>query len=620
MVFCVFGQLLQLGKATKGGINIFSTIRSKMAVQFSILFLVCLCVTGGILFQKTKSMLQDTTIKYMQGTSGQLSRQIDKQLDMVASSVNTIISNWSLQSILNEPAPFLYYSQIQQIQSIIKDASSSNDSLAAVQIFAPKYGYMGFNNSPIQPYEIRKVIDQLTDEGSVPFENVQWLAERADLSGNRSPYIYGIRRMTNFIGQEPLGFVMVLVKTQDLFRDFGYQENTLQENVLLYDDLGNVIASKGSLDEGAARYYFERTKHLPSGGSLVDHSPFGENLVAHHSLNQSTWHTLVIQPVSSLTEKISYMNTAWLWASIIVLLVIFICSWILSLRITLPIRRMQRAMKKVEIGEFNLDLEETKVKEINELSYSFNRMSRRIDTLIHQVYEVEIARQTSELRELQAQINPHFLFNTLDSVYWLLVMKDQEEAAGLIVALSRLFRYSTEVHRDVVTISEEFEHIANYMRVQQIRFKSIHLKSCIAPEARDLSVLKLMIQPLVENAIQHGLEPSGRGGQVEIRADIDFDGKLVISVTDDGVGMEADLLEGLRNLLTKPERGIKRPAESIALENIYRRIRLYYGDAGTMDIDSTPKSGTAIIIRLPASKPVFINGGENRNHEDHCGG
>ncbi|MNW37749.1 putative sensor-like histidine kinase [compost metagenome] len=587
----------------KGGLGIFKSIRSKMAVQFSILFLVILCGTGWFLFQKTKSTLQETTIENMQGTSGELSRQIEDNLNMAENSVNTIISSWTLQNILNEAAPFLYYRQNQQIQSMIKDASSSNDSLAAIQIYSPKYGYLGFNNSRLQPYEMKRNIFALAAESGISFEKMLWMASEEDME--QYPYIYGIRQITNFIGKEPLGYVMVLVNIHDLYHDSSLTGTSQQGHILLYDEQGNIIAGNSVPDPAASKYYYNLIRTVPSSGSLVDRSSFGANLIAHHSLNDAKWHTVVILPVSALTEKISYMQATWFWASLLTLLVIFISSWLLSLRISHPIKRMQRAMKKVERGEFNLVLPRTNVKEINDLGHSFNRMSRKIDTLIHQVYEVEISRQASELRELQAQINPHFLFNTLDSVYWLLVMKDQEEAASIIVSLSKLFRYSTEVRREVVTIREEFEHVRNYMHVQQIRFKMIKLKWHIGPGAEEMPILKLTVQPLVENAIHHGLEKNESGGMVDVRAVVEPEGVLVVTVKDDGAGIKGEKLEEIRELLTRFPSGAERPGGGIALENIYRRIKLFYGESGSMNIDSEWGQGTVVTIRLPSDQLKF---------------
>ncbi|XID93845.1 sensor histidine kinase [Paenibacillaceae bacterium WGS1546] len=584
-----------------------NSIKARMAIRFSILFLVCLCLAGWYLFQKTKSTLQDTTIEFMQLTSRQVSQSMDESLGMAEKSVNTIISNWSLQSILNEQSPALYYRQREQIKSVIRDASSASEYLSAVQIYSPQYGYLGFNNSPLQPYEMKNLLFDMTSGGEAPFERIMWLVSEEKL--REQPYIYGIRRMTNFIGQEPLGYALVLLNADFLLDAYSRSDMALQGELLLYDNSGNVIAGSEKLDDEAADYYFQRTHRLEAGDYLVDDSPYGESLIVHNRLNNGEWHTVVVIPVSALTEKIGYIQSAWLWVSVAAVLIIIASSWLLSLRITLPIRRMQRAMEQVEQvkrGDLPPLLRETKVKEIDELSRSFNRMSKEIHTLFHQVYAAEIRRQKSELRELQAQINPHFLFNTLDSVYWLLIMKEQEEAAGIVVALSRLFRYSTGTRQDIVTLREELEHIKNYMYVQQVRFDKIAVDFRIAEGTESRPVLKLMIQPLVENAIYHGLEKRHDGGKVTISAELAEGNAVLLTVRDNGAGIPPNRLDEIRAALQSQPALSVQSEDGLALENIYQRMRLYYGGKGSMQIDSVQGEGTKVTLRLPY--PVRVEG------------
>lgn len=569
-----------------------------MTVQFAALFLLILCCIGLFLFERTKTTFQETTIDFMKSTSRQLSQKIDEHLKMAEASASNVISNWSLQSILNGQEKHLYYRQAQQLTSIMKGASSASTNLSAIQIYSPQFGYIGYNNSVLQPYEITDAVFAMTDERKVPFERMEWLVSKETIG--QYPYIYGIRQMTNFIGEKKLGYVMMLLNINELYNEFRRMNSDSQGELLLYDGKGNLIAGGSSMKPEAVHYYFKRIQSIASGSYLIDDSQYGEYLITQHAVNDSKWHTVVILPAAVLNQKMSYMKEIWIWASLLAIITIFACSWLLSLRISLPIRRMQRAMKRVEKGDLNQVLPPTGIKEINELGNSFNRMSNEINRLINQVYEVEILHQQAELRELQAQINPHFLYNTLDSVYWMLIDKDEEEAAKIIISLSKLFRYTISSKRETVTVSEEFEHIKNYMYVQQQRFTKIKMSCWTAPEAAHFPLLKLTIQPLVENAIYHGLESRSDGGSVTVSAvSGGADYGVVLRVADDGAGMSEERLALLRASLGKQSADSGGLNKSMALENIYKRIKLYYGEAGTMQIESEPGRGTNVTIRLP---------------------
>nr|WP_246238172.1 sensor histidine kinase [Alkalicoccus luteus] len=231
--------------------------------------------------------------------------------------------------------------------------------------------------------------------------------------------------------------------------------------------------------------------------------------------------------------------------------------------------------------------------------------------LIKAVYEKELLKTKAELRALQAQINPHFLFNTLEAIHWTLDERD-EEMAEVIISLSDLFRYTiSETDDDLVTLEEELQHAERYLQIMQLRFEDrLSWRVEIDPLYREQRIPKLLIQPLIENALLHGIETCRGGGNVTVTAcQAKVDGYLEISVADDGCGMSKELLERVRASLDNREK-VDTKGTGLALRNVWQRLEFVYPDDDPqLLIDSIEHTGTTITLLIP------IKGGLLHAHE-----
>ncbi|WP_018884741.1 cache domain-containing sensor histidine kinase [Paenibacillus massiliensis] len=300
--------------------------------------------------------------------------------------------------------------------------------------------------------------------------------------------------------------------------------------------------------------------------------------------------------------------TAYLLRMLVVVLVlVIIISILLSTTLTRPIRRMERRMKTVEQGDFNVELPMTGPLEVQQLSRRFNLMVSQIRTLMDEIIREQEQKRQLELAALQAQINPHFLYNTLNSVVRMVGMSRNEEVITMITSLSKLFRLSLSQGRTIITVREELEHVYHYLTIQQMRFKQkfqFHIDA--EEQTLDCTTLKLILQPLVENAIVHGIEGLGDEGFIQIRTYTN-EQLLYIEVSDNGMGMSE---EQMKRLFTgKPV--VKSGAGSgVAVRNVHDRIRLVYGEGYGLTFDSELEEGTVVTIRLPV-RPVHDVGEEH---------
>ena len=283
---------------------------------------------------------------------------------------------------------------------------------------------------------------------------------------------------------------------------------------------------------------------------------------------------------------------------LIIFIVVLINSYV-SFRVTDPIRELEKSVKKLEEGNLDADIYMGGSYEIQHLGKSVQDMKYRIKGLMQDIVTEHEEKRKSEFDSLQAQINPHFLYNTLDIIVWQIENEKQSEAVHTVTALARFFRLSLGKGKNIVTVKAEIDHVKNYLMIQHMRFKNkFDYEFEIAEDVLELSSLKLMLQPMVENAIYHGMEFMDGDGLIKIKAWREAD-ELYLSVTDNGLGMTEDKVAMV--LAGKSNSGNGR-GSGIGVKNVNERIKLYFGEDYGLKIDSEPDVGTTIIIHLPAKK------------------
>jgi len=281
---------------------------------------------------------------------------------------------------------------------------------------------------------------------------------------------------------------------------------------------------------------------------------------------------------------------------LIIFIVILINSYI-SFRVTNPIRELEKSVKELEEGNLDADIYMGGSYEVQHLGKSVQDMKFRIKGLMQDIVNEHEEKRKSEFDSLQAQINPHFLYNTLDIIVWQIENEKQSEAVHTVTALARFFRLSLGKGKNIVTVKDEIDHVKNYLMIQHMRFKNkFDYEFDIAEDVLELPSLKLMLQPLVENAIYHGMEFMDGDGLITLKAWREED-ELYLSVADNGLGMTEDKVEMI--LTGKSSSGNGR-GSGIGVKNVNERIKLYFGEAYGLTIDSEPDEGTTVIIHLPA--------------------
>ena len=269
----------------------------------------------------------------------------------------------------------------------------------------------------------------------------------------------------------------------------------------------------------------------------------------------------------------------------------------ISARISDPIRRLEQSVKELEAGAQEVAIREDGCYEVRRLAHSIASMVSTMRHLMDDIIQQEKRKRRSELEVLQSQINPHFLYNTLDSVIWMTEAGRYDEAIQMVTSLARLFRIALSRGRSFIPLADELEHARHYMTIQQIRYQDIFTASVTAEEGVEgLYTLKLIVQPLLENAIYHGMAGCEEDGRITVTARRDGS-DLVIDVADNGTGMPPEVVE---RLLDESQPQTRSSGSGIGVRNVHRRIRLTFGEQYGLEVFSEPDEGTTVRIRLPA--------------------
>ena len=269
--------------------------------------------------------------------------------------------------------------------------------------------------------------------------------------------------------------------------------------------------------------------------------------------------------------------------------------------ITGPIRRLCEMTRQVGKGDFAVQAREGSDDELAVLNSSFNRMVEEVGKLVEDIRIEQLNLRATELKLLQAQINPHFLYNTLDTIIWLAEAGDSEQVVTLVSALSDFFRTTLSKGRDYITVREEEAHIRSYLQIQRLRYRDIlEYEIQIPEELYQYQILKLTLQPLVENALYHGIKNKRGMGHIRVTGESLGD-RLVFRVWDNGKGMEPEELERVRKLIWGSQAGGDGPS-GFGLFNVAQRIFLNYGAEYSLSIDSEAGEWTESVVEIPAVK------------------
>ncbi|MCM3175800.1 sensor histidine kinase [Paenibacillus sp. MER 99-2] len=416
--------------------------------------------------------------------------------------------------------------------------------------------------------------------------------------GDRQARLLSVRQVKSFIGGaftlDKLGTLVIRVRLDRIVQD--QMQHPAEDSQLLITDGKEVIyPTEPSVSEAEIESELKRIQ--PYGIATFEQ---GRNFVARAHSSYTDWVYLYMTPFDQMFKQVQFVKQLVTVIFIVIFLAALVFGFRFSRSITQPIAHLIKKMRNIEKGDLDKleeaalgDIPSSPQNEVGLLHRTFKMMLQRIRELIDENYAKQLVIRETELKALQAQINPHFLYNTLESINWLAKVQKQRQISEMVEALGFLLRSSVNMSEKWITLERELDIVRSYVTIQRTRFEErLDFDMEIAPEVGTARIPKLTLQPLVENAIHYALEPSIDPCRIRIRARAEGD-KVIIEVEDDGPGMTAEFLQQLQ------EGQIQTRGQGIGLSNIQERIRLTFGDEGTMVMSSSPGSGTVVSISIP---------------------
>ncbi|MDF2614605.1 MAG: histidine kinase [Clostridia bacterium] len=588
------------------------TINTKFIISYMAIIVLTLVFVGVFSYNIAVTFIQNQLSQYGLEVLRQINQNIDNSIDELDRISVVLSSDEQIQQILQKEknrttAEFIQDdtimdNKINNIMNLRKDIKS----LFIFSYNGEIYQYKGSDNSIEADYifTTTKWFNDMKKLNKQVMLLPTYLPDEIIGLGQPKKVFSYIRNINDSETQEPIGCIMINMDIK-IFDDILNNMNIGSQNefVIVNNNKTIVYNTESSYISTQFRSpYISKLLELKSG-NLVSTVDKERLIITFDTSSVTNWTIINTIPFNRIYSQITNIRYTFTLMILCSALIAFLVGVFISTSITRPINRLKDVMKKVEQGDFDQDITITSEDEIGQLSTSFNHMVANIKELIQKVYKVEILRKEAELSALQAQINPHFLYNTLQIMDLIAEEEGIDTISNVCRALAKIFRYSINRGKEVVPLSKELEHVKNYMEIQKIRFNNkIEMKYDIDESLYDYKMVKLILQPIVENAVFHGVENKRSHCKIIISA-CKQEEYLVLTVQDNGVGMNNEQLEKLKHSLNEEivHAEISRYTErSIGIKNVNARIKLYFGEQYGIDIESQAEIGTKISIIVPA--------------------
>lgn len=406
----------------------------------------------------------------------------------------------------------------------------------------------------------------------------------------------------------PIGLIAVEANISILENQVAELDKVTHGKSLIVDENGMVVydSDKKLLATDISNSdLFKRAEGL--SGNFYDTFNGKERLHIYSSSPKTNWKVIISIPVDVLMRDVKVTRNATLAATLSIIVLALIISIILSFALTKSLTQMIQLMKKVQGGDLDVMFKVRRRDEIGLLGLQFNRMLARIRQLIKDIYRIEEQKKEAELHALQSQINPHFIYNTLESIRMTAELNDDVEAADMISILGKLLRYSTSDLTAKTTMKQELGYVSNYVELLNCRYPNRFLLEIDVPKELDnYSIIKLVFQPIIENAAYHGLDDNKPRMHLSIHCEI-TEQMLLFHIRDDGCGMDKETLERLNEGLQNESPPNKNINGGIGMKNVQQRIRLHYGADYGIKVNSELGRGTDVMLSLPWIEPDLID-------------
>ncbi|WP_157264798.1 sensor histidine kinase [Paenibacillus oryzisoli] len=571
------------------------SLRQRLRISVLMLTIVSIALTGIMSYWIAFRSTENEAFISSQNTLNKSTRVLDEKLRHIIVSTSSMMLSDPFKNAMedvfaNNSAS--YYTRLSSLQTPLGQMKLIEPSIQSVLIYTP-VGEMYATND-LRNGQVR-FKDTIFSEYLNTTERVVWLGDHEDAL---------------FLGKTRVISLIMKPVTDAAVRDVYVVVNVKEDAIgsVITDDLLDHSKSYYLLSNNGETVlplssqpppfqndpsFLEQLQKQDRGFFKYDTA--GNKLLVNYSrlTMAGDWMMVSVQQQSDLLRQVNRIKTITLWIMLCCAVLAFVLSNVISSFLLKPLHKLQGLMKKVEQNHLDVRFTSKYEDEVTQVGLKFNRMLEQISSLIEDVKEAEYEKRKMEVKALQAQIDPHFLYNTLNTIIWKSETSQNRDVTEMITSLSLLFQFGLNGGNEMTTLAKEIEHVKQYLILQQKCYEDLFDYSIELEDESllDRPILKIILQPLVENSILHGFQ--GMDGQGKIHIVIaSTDDHLVLQVEDNGEGMDVLTVDS-------DMRREQSPAKSYALRNVYGRLRLYYGNQADIRLSSEPYDSTTVKLTIP---------------------
>jgi two-component system sensor histidine kinase YesM len=576
-------------------------LRTKLIISYILVTLLPMTILLNFSYQQYIKLVEDQVGENIPKILDQANSNLDKQMSELESLPDLLYSSDQVLSVLRKDT-FTNQSD-QQIDNYLVNSYLSStylndmNPILGVFVWSKNRTFL----STKVPYSLNKPLNLQEDKSIV-------LQDEANLRFKGNPSFFLLtRKIQDFENQRNLGTIAIAINLSFIEDVLMKIKNQSKADIWVMNDKGKIIYGTNPERIGTV----ENMKDYPTlNGSFRFYKNNLEQLISVSESEETGWIMVYKIPAKYITAKAEMIKSIIIAFFVIMALAAFVISILLAWGVSRPLYNLSKMMKSIEKGNLDVDLNVDSKDEIGVLAHSFNSMVSQIKDLIKRNVEIELHQQQAKLYALQSQINPHFMYNTLETISMAVEENENDIVVEMVSMLGTMLRFSLSNKNHIVPFSKEIEHAENYLTIQKYRFEerlTFHIHSEI--NKNQLYSPKFILQPIIENCIKHGLEeriePLTISIQIRTVPGINPGSKdVLIRVADDGGGINEETLYKIKQLLnTDPIMGRD---SGFGLINVHARIALLFGAEYGLTVESGETVGTVIVIRIPV-----IEGDEN---------
>ena len=571
------------------------SIRTKLIIGFLTILLPLVLILSIVFYSYSAEIVLKQSLEQTREIVEQFSISLDNYMGLMRNKMEILADSPTIQEELNT----------HQDKEDIKNDSFYSRNKRIRRIMLQIYSSVTMNDVEIYGInETNHYLSLWSKKYEMPDKDI--LFENANLSKGRSVLV-------NNINDADTIQMIKMVKDLQTYKPIGYIRFGLKRNyiekmakninfgsdgsVVIFDENLNKIS--GIAHDSALS---KLLKEKPSIGNFSYSEGKNEYTAVHIHSDSTGWTTVGVIPLRYINKDLAGIQ--YLTVIIIVLTIIIgvTVSVIIAQSLILPLENTVNALEKFSRGDFAVRLKENRCDEIGKLNRIFNKAIKEINELMQKVTQSKILNKEMEFKTLQSQMNPHFLYNTLDTINWLAFKEKQTEICNLVAAISSLIRASISNKKSIITIEQELDYVKNYIYIQHIRYKDrFDIIYDIDESLLKQAVPKLIIQPIVENAIIHGIENSKNKNLLYISVKRENE-CIIIIVKDTGIGMTDEKVSELLKEPLNAEGDEQKAHTNLGLYAVHKRIQLMYGDLYGLTVQSQAGEGTTVTLHIPFTK------------------